>query len=164
MAFLLAQLGRICPAPLSLRRAGDGLRGAVRSQQQAVGRARASAAAAVRNHPVPTRGGMQPIDIGDATELTIAVWDSAAEDGDRVAIWVGGQCIVSDLTLVNAPRHFRVGVGGDFTSVKVVALNVGTSPPNTAAFSVSAGGRRLSSGNWSVGDKGMASTVIRRAR
>ena len=100
------------------------------------------------------------MDVGQAREVVIRVWDGAAEDGDCVQIWVGGRVLVQNLSLTNAGHSFRVTLRSGFTSVKVIALNEGTSPPNTARFAVEAGGRTYNN-RWDLKTWDMGSTVIR---
>ena len=115
---------------------------------------------AVASWKPPTRGGMQAMDVGRARQVVIRVWDGAAEDGDCVQIWVGGRVLVQNLSLTNAGHSFRVTLRSGFTSVKVIALNEGTSPPNTARFAVEAGGRTYNN-KWDLKTWDMGSTVIR---
>ncbi|MGE0711411.1 MAG: hypothetical protein AB7N76_30195 [Planctomycetota bacterium] len=150
-------------APAWTRR-GDAVRDHVRTvagQQGQAAQAEASAGQqAVRTWKVPTRGGMNAISAGGAREVILRVWDSGSQDGDRVQIWVGGQVLVNDLSLTNAGHAFRITLRPGFTSIKVIALNEGSAPPNTASMAVTANGRTLGSSGWGLKSYDMGSTVI----
>ena len=77
-------------------------------------------------------------------------------------ISVGGKTVASALRLTKAPQSFTVTLPGEFTSVSVVALNEGTSPPNTASFALQVNGRTVKTTKWGLKKHDMGSTVIRR--
>ncbi len=131
-------------------------------QRQAVDNEYTSAQQDIKDTPIPTRGGMEPLDAGGAQTVTITVWDHGAEDGDIVRISLGGRTILDALRLTNAPQSFTVNLAGDFTSVCVIALNEGTSPPNTASFAIEANGRNIKTTKWDLNEYDMGSTVIRK--
>ena len=78
-----------------------------------------------------------------ADDFEINLWDHAAEDGDRVAIYLNGTWIIENHSLLNEP-------GTDFTistdylvsgmnDLVVFALNQGTVGPNTASIAINNG-------------------------
>jgi len=71
--------------------------------------------------------------------FTIRLWDNAAEDGDIVSVYLNGQWIIENHTLLNAGTDFnfstsllRLGAN----DLVVFALNEGTSGPNTVSIAI----------------------------
>ena len=135
----------------------------IRDQEEAARREDAAATDAVRNHPIPTRGGMDGIDVGPIDRVTLSMWDHGQQDGDRVRVVVGGRTILQDLSLTNQKQSFQIQLTSTFTSINIVAHNEGTASPNTASIEVSGGGRVLASTQWNLKSYDMGSTLIRRA-
>lgn len=133
-----------------------------RRQQTAVEGERRSAAAAIRDLAVGTRGGMDNFDAGAARSVVLTVWQPGTEDGDIVRISVGGKVVAAALTVTNSPQSFTIDLTEPLTAITVVALNEGSSPGNTAVIKVSAGGRELRASSWNLKSNGVASSVIRR--
>ncbi|HRZ55673.1 MAG TPA: PKD domain-containing protein [Candidatus Paceibacterota bacterium] len=69
--------------------------------------------------------------------VTIRVWDNAAEDGDIIDLYVNGAKRLGNHTLTKSGTSIEVWLNRGHNTLKIVALNVGTDPPNTASVSIS---------------------------
>jgi hypothetical protein len=63
--------------------------------------------------------------------LRLVILDYASEDGDMVAIKLRGQEVFRGV-VTNAPKSVPINLYPDFNHFEFIALNEGTSPPNTA--------------------------------
>ena len=75
--------------------------------------------------------------IVNSQQVTIRVWDNAAEDGDRIDLFLNGAKLLDNHTLTNAGRSLNVWLPRGHNTLKVLALNTGSSGPNTASVSIS---------------------------
>jgi len=78
-----------------------------------------------------------------ATSFKINLWDHAAEDGDRVSVYLNGTWIIDNHSLLNEPgTDFFISTSyliSGKNDLVVLALNQGTSGPNTASIAVNNG-------------------------
>ena len=75
--------------------------------------------------------------------FNIKLWDHAAEDGDRVSVYLNGTWIIENHSLLNEPGTvFSVSTSYLFSGnndLVVFALNQGTSGPNTVSIAINNG-------------------------
>lgn len=71
-----------------------------------------------------------------AKYIKIVCRDHEYPDGDRVRILVNDAILIPDVLLESASKEFYLDLSKGFNKIEFLALNQGTSGPNTAAFSV----------------------------
>lgn len=84
----------------------------------------------------PSGSGLSDVDV-DRRDVTISVRDHASVDGDRIDLFVNGNKVLSNYTLTSSSYGVAVKLNSGENSVEVVALNEGSSSPNTVEVSVS---------------------------
>jgi hypothetical protein len=70
-------------------------------------------------------------------DVTISVRDNASIDGDRIDLYVNGAKVLSSYTLTSSAYGVNVKLNEGENEVTVVALNEGSSSPNTVEVSIS---------------------------
>jgi len=71
--------------------------------------------------------------------FTIRLWDNAAEDGDIVSVYLNGNWIIENHTLLNAGTNFNFStsfLNPGANDLVVFALNEGSSGPNTVSIAI----------------------------
>jgi hypothetical protein len=71
--------------------------------------------------------------------FTIRLWDNAAEDGDIVSVYLNGQWIIENHTLLKAGTDFNFStsfLNPGANDLVVFALNEGSSGPNTVSIAI----------------------------
>ncbi len=68
--------------------------------------------------------------------IKITCRDHEYPDGDRVRILVNDEILIPDITLESGSKEFYLDLSKGFNKIEFLALNQGTSGPNTAAFRV----------------------------
>ncbi|MEQ8910281.1 MAG: hypothetical protein RIC95_13870 [Vicingaceae bacterium] len=71
--------------------------------------------------------------------FTIRLWDNAAEDGDIVSVYLNGQWIIENHSLLKAGTNFTFSTDSlnrGANDLVVFALNEGTSGPNTVSIAI----------------------------
>lgn len=71
--------------------------------------------------------------------FTIRLWDNAAEDGDIVSVYLNGQWIIENHSLLNAGTNFNFSTAlliPGANDLVVFALNEGSTGPNTVSIAV----------------------------
>jgi hypothetical protein len=72
---------------------------------------------------------------GNMVKLTI--WDNGQVDGDRISIMLNGRYILENYTLDSVTKVIEsVLPDNEIDTIKVIALNEGTLPPNTAVVRI----------------------------
>lgn len=94
-------------------------------------------------------GGLSGITV-DSKDITITVWDHAAEDGDIINIYLNGEKIRTDVRLTNAKQKIRLSLRSGTNVFEMEAVNEGRQSPNTAVMEIS---------NVSVGKKKQSSSL-----
>jgi hypothetical protein len=65
--------------------------------------------------------------------LKLKAWDNGGVDGDRISIMVNGKYCLKNYTLDSIPKVVEMRLPDkEVDTIAVIALNEGTSPPNTA--------------------------------
>lgn len=85
------------------------------------------------------------------TELTVSIWDNAAEDGDIITIIVNGEIVADNITIYNTPKNYTFFIDPIIKNyISFYAVNEGTSSPNTASGTIKDG---FSTQSFNVGMK-----------
>jgi hypothetical protein len=74
-----------------------------------------------------------------SSTVSLAFRDYSAEDGDIIDVYLNGSKIISALTLNNSDQFFNVTVNSGNNALVVIALNEGSSSPNTTEVRVNNG-------------------------
>jgi hypothetical protein len=97
----------------------------------------------------------------DSKSVNIICRDYQYPDGDRVTIYVNGIPVVTNLTLKQRYQSFNIPLEEGVNKIKIVALNQGTSGPNTAAFKIyNDAGMLLSSNEWNLATGAKATLIV----
>lgn len=87
--------------------------------------------------------------------------DHEYPDGDRVRLLVNDKTLIYEILLEAAPKEYYIDISNGFNKLDFVALNQGSSGPNTAAFSVfDDAGRLITSNEWNLTTGIKASIVV----
>ncbi|MFN7043652.1 MAG: hypothetical protein ACK4M1_00525 [Flavobacterium sp.] len=96
-----------------------------------------------------------------AKYLKIVCRDHEYPDGDRVRLYINDKPVIDNILLESAPKEFYIDLGEGFNKLDFVALNQGTSGPNTAAFSVyDDTGSLITSNEWNLTTGIKASIIV----
>jgi hypothetical protein len=97
----------------------------------------------------------------NSKSVNIICRDFQYPDGDRVTIMVNNIPVVSNIVLKQNYQSFIIPLEVGINKISFVALNQGTSGPNTAAFKVyNDAGMLLSSNEWNLATDAKATLVI----
>jgi hypothetical protein len=101
----------------------DGLANAVNAANQT--------AAAEPAQPQSASIAEQPLKdiVVSSSRVTITLWDSECEDGDRVSVRINGRVVVNNVTLTNARKSFEVSLPEPINSMELVTESTGTDCP-----------------------------------
>jgi hypothetical protein len=71
-------------------------------------------------------------------KVKISIWDNGQVDGDVVTIYLNGKIILENYTVKTIAKVIDIVLqdGNEKDVIKIVALNEGTLPPNTAAIKI----------------------------
>ncbi len=101
----------------------------------------------------------------ESKSVNIICRDFQYPDGDRVTIYINDIPIVANLTLKQYFQSFNAPLEEGINNIKIVALNQGTSGPNTAAFKVyNDAGMLLSSNKWNLAEGAKATLIIAKSK
>lgn len=82
-------------------------------------------------------------------------------DGDRVRVFLNGEIIAHDVFLVSEYKRINIELKQGINRVEVIALNQGTSGPNTAEFMViDENGKEILKNVWNLATGVKASFII----
>ena len=96
-----------------------------------------------------------------SSSVNIICRDFQYPDGDRVTIMVNNIPVITNITLRQKYQSFTIPLEVGINKISFVALNQGTSGPNTAAFKVyNDVGLLLSSNEWNLATDAKATLVI----
>ena len=97
--------------------------------------------------------------------LNIICRDYQYPDGDRVTIYINEVPVVSNLTLKQRYQSFNLPLDEGINTIKIVALNQGTSGPNTAAFKIyNDAGMLISSNEWNLATGAKATIIVAKEK
>ncbi len=63
--------------------------------------------------------------------LILSIYDSGKIDGDRINLYINGELVLEDFTIEKEKKQIPIKIKGKKTSIRVEALNEGSSSPNT---------------------------------
>ncbi|MCL9771100.1 hypothetical protein NAT47_11805 [Flavobacterium sp. HXWNR69] len=93
--------------------------------------------------------------------VKIVCRDHEYPDGDRVRLLLNEKTVIYEILLEAAPKEYYVDISDGFNKLDFVALNQGSSGPNTAAFSVfDDSGKLITSNEWNLTTGIKASIVV----
>ncbi|WP_299012434.1 hypothetical protein [uncultured Polaribacter sp.] len=96
-----------------------------------------------------------------ANSVNIICRDFQHPDGDRVTIMVNDKPVVNNIVLRRSYQSFNIPLELGINKIAFVALNQGTSGPNTAAFKVyNDTGVLISSNEWNLATDAKATLVV----
>jgi hypothetical protein len=75
----------------------------------------------------------------NTNELNLEIWDSYREDGDQVDIYINEQKIREHIEIKQERKVISIPLSTDTKYIKIVAVNEGTTPPNTVNFQLKDG-------------------------
>ncbi|TXD48829.1 hypothetical protein [Polaribacter sp. IC073] len=97
----------------------------------------------------------------NSKSVNIICRDFQYPDGDRITIMVNNVAVVTNIVLKQSYQSFVIPLEVGINKISFVALNQGTSGPNTAAFKVyNDAGTLLSSNEWNLATDAKATLVI----
>ncbi len=86
-------------------------------------------------------------------------------DGDKVRIFINNVPVVYSLTLTQSYQSFEIPLDEGVNTIEIVALNQGTSGPNTAAFKIfNDSGMLISENEWNLATGAKASIIIAKEK
>lgn len=97
--------------------------------------------------------------------VNIICRDYQYPDGDRVTIYVNDIPVVTNLTLQQRYQSFNIPLDDGINTIKIVALNQGSSGPNTAAFKIyNDAGMLISSNEWNLATGAKATIIVAKEK
>lgn len=97
--------------------------------------------------------------------VNIICRDFQYPDGDKVTIFINGIAVISNLVLEQRFQSFHIPLDNGINTIEILALNQGTSGPNTAAFKIfNDAGMLLSSNQWNLATGAKASIIIAKEK
>ncbi len=75
----------------------------------------------------------------NSRQLVVSIYDSGKVDNDRIDLYVDNQLILKDYSIKKERKNIPLTIKRKRISVKVVALNEGSSAPNTVKIEVRSG-------------------------
>jgi len=97
----------------------------------------------------------------NSKNINIICRDYQYPDGDRVTIYVNDEPVVVNLTLKQNYQSFSLPLDIGINKIKIVALNQGSSGPNTAAFKIyNDAGTLISSNEWNLATGAKATMIV----
>jgi hypothetical protein len=97
----------------------------------------------------------------NSNSVNIICRDFQYPDGDRVTIMVNNIPVITNIVLKQQYQSYTIPLEIGINKISFVALNQGTSGPNTAAFKVyNDAGMLLSSNEWNLATNAKATIVI----
>jgi len=70
-------------------------------------------------------------------QLVIKLWDAEQEDGDRISIYKDDELILMSYKVTKDPKIITIPIDKDSISIKMLAMNEGRIPPNSASIEIS---------------------------
>ena len=69
-------------------------------------------------------------------KISLIIYDAGKEDGDKINLTVEGKVILENYIVTKERKIIEVNLKNDQTPIEVLALNVGTSSPNTVRIEI----------------------------
>ena len=80
----------------------------------------------------------------DASEITLALWDDAVEDGDSISLQVNDEIFLPGIAVKKRPQFFKIQLYPGENKIIFIADNLGSISPNTSVLEIIDGKRRKS--------------------
>ncbi len=97
--------------------------------------------------------------------VNIICRDFQYPDGDKVTILLIDIPVVSNIILKKNYQSFNIPLGEGINTIEILALNQGTSGPNTAGFKIyNDAGMLISSNQWNLATGAKASIIIAKEK
>ena len=64
------------------------------------------------------------------------LWDDNREDGDSISLYLNGQLLLEHYRVTKEPKEISIPLTQTENMVVMVAENLGSTPPNTAALTL----------------------------
>lgn len=80
----------------------------------------------------------------EASEITLALWDDAVDDGDSISLQINNEIYFSGIAVKKKPQFFKVKLFPGQNNITFMADNLGSISPNTAVLEIIDGKRRKS--------------------
>ncbi|WP_299104029.1 hypothetical protein [uncultured Tenacibaculum sp.] len=97
--------------------------------------------------------------------VNIICRDFQYPDGDRVTIYINDVPVVENITLRQRYQSFNIPLDEGVNTIQIVALNQGTSGPNTAAFKIfNDAGFLISSNEWNLATGAKATIIVAKEK
>ncbi|OSY88276.1 hypothetical protein WH52_05750 [Tenacibaculum holothuriorum] len=97
--------------------------------------------------------------------VNIICRDYQYPDGDMVTIFINDIPVVSNITLKQRYQSFNIPLEEGINTIKILALNQGTSGPNTAAFKIyNDAGMLISSNEWNLATGAKATIIVAKEK
>lgn len=74
-----------------------------------------------------------------ASTIEVEIWDNQVEDGDTITLKMNDRVVLSKYRVTKEPKTFKFTLTDYDTDFIMRAENLGTKPPNTAAFKITHG-------------------------
>lgn len=69
-------------------------------------------------------------------KINLIIYDAGKEDGDRINLTISGKLVLENYTVTRERKKIVIDLENDQTAIEVLALNVGTSAPNTVRIEI----------------------------
>ena len=97
--------------------------------------------------------------------VNIICRDFQYPDGDKVTIFINNIPVVSNIILKQNYQSFNIPLDEGINTIEILALNQGTSGPNTAGFKIyNDAGMLISSNQWNLATGAKASIIIAKEK
>ncbi|CAM1352857.1 hypothetical protein [Tenacibaculum insulae] len=97
--------------------------------------------------------------------VNIVCRDFQFPDGDKVTILINNIPVVSNIVLKRSYQSFNIPLEKGINTIEILALNQGTSGPNTAGFKIfNDAGMVISSNQWNLATGAKASIIIAKEK
>ncbi len=97
--------------------------------------------------------------------VNIICRDFQYPDGDKVTIFINNIPVISNITLEQSYQSFNIPLDEGINTIEILALNQGTSGPNTAGFKIyDDTGMLISSNQWNLATDAKASIIIAKQK
>lgn len=97
----------------------------------------------------------------ESKSVNIICRDFQYPDGDKVTIYVNDEPVIYNITLETSYKRFNIPLNVGINKISFVALNQGSSGPNTAAFKVyDDAGMLISANEWNLATGAKATISI----
>ncbi|WP_299122500.1 hypothetical protein [uncultured Tenacibaculum sp.] len=97
--------------------------------------------------------------------VNIICRDFQYPDGDKVTIFINGIPVVSNIILKQRYQSFNIPLDEGVNTIEILAINQGTSGPNTAGFKIfNDTGMLISANQWNLATGAKASIIIAKEK